>query len=43
MAVSFGVTCKKCGKHIHLEDVESEGPNQITFYALPLVFRPRNS
>jgi ribosomal protein S27E len=36
MAKSFGVLCKKCGKHIHITDVESEGHPKIVFYAVPL-------
>jgi len=36
MPKSFGVRCRKCGKHIHLADYDSENKDQITFYAVPL-------
>jgi DNA-directed RNA polymerase subunit RPC12/RpoP len=36
MPKSFGVKCKKCGKHISLAGIEAEGDKEIAFYALPL-------
>jgi DNA-directed RNA polymerase subunit RPC12/RpoP len=36
MARFFGVTCKGCGKHIPLAEVEPENEKEITFYVLPL-------
>jgi DNA-directed RNA polymerase subunit RPC12/RpoP len=36
MAKSYGVRCKKCGEHIHIESAEPSEKDKITFYTPPL-------
>jgi len=36
MTRSYGLRCKKCGVHIHLEDANVDSSKTITFYAPPL-------